>query len=81
MNQLDLRHGLTFDKAKGYRLRVTISRGRKIVGRRIPIWLHTNDMEIAKLKRDAIVEGYRKIGLIVVQRAQRRRDKKEGGAA
>lgn len=72
MTPLDLRHGLTFDKVKGYRLRVTISRGRLIMGRRIPIWLHTHDMEIAKLKRDAIVEGYRKIGLVVVQRPQRR---------
>jgi hypothetical protein len=80
VNPLDLRHGLTFDKIKGYRLRVTISRGRKIIGRRIPIWLHTRDLEVAMLKRDAIVEGYRKIGLIVVQRPQRRREKQEGGA-
>jgi hypothetical protein len=74
MKPLDLRHGLTFDKLKGYLLRVTISRGRKVVGRRIPIWLHTKDIEIAKLKRDAVVDGYRKIGMVVVQRAQRRPD-------
>lgn len=37
--KLDLRHGLTFDKTKNsWRLRVTISRGRKLVGCRVPIW-------------------------------------------
>lgn len=71
--KLDLRHGLTFDKTKNsWRLRVTISRGRKLVGCRVPIWLHTTDASIAVLKRDAILDGFRAVKINIIQRPQKR---------
>jgi hypothetical protein len=70
---LDVRHGLCLDKVKGYKLRLTISRGTKLVGKRVQVWLHTRDESLAIVKRDAILAGYRGLGLTIIQHAQCKR--------
>lgn len=77
--KLDLRHGLCFDRMKQrWFLRISICRGRKLVSRRVKITFGPGDtLETAQLKRDAILQGMRALGLVIVQRYQRR-PKREG---
>lgn len=79
--KLDVLHGLFFDRdKKRWTLKVSIFRGRKLVSKRVRIRFNPEDTEeTAILKRDAILTGYRMIGLTIIQRAQRRPDRNGGG--
>ena len=76
--KLDLSHGLTLDARKGYKLRVTISRGRKLVGKRITIQLGTRDELCARLKKDLILHAYSRLGITITTRPQTRRKNDAG---
>jgi hypothetical protein len=69
-------HGLAYDRRKRrYKLRVMIARGRKIVSKRICIHVSTGDKAIAITARDAVLAFAGKLGLVVIRRAQARREK------
>ncbi|MBK1884687.1 hypothetical protein JIN85_19910 [Luteolibacter pohnpeiensis] len=66
-------HNLSWDKSKhSWKLRVTLDLGKKIVGKRLTVMLKTADEKIAIEKRDAILEGYKRVGLTVRVRKQKR---------
>jgi hypothetical protein len=48
-------HHLKKSGGRPYQMRVMIDRGQKMVGKRITIPLETHDLDLAKLKRDAIL--------------------------
>jgi hypothetical protein len=71
--QLQRLHNLSWDRSKkSWKLRVTLDLGKKIVGKRITLVLKTADESLAIAKRDAVIAGYRKIGLTVRVRKQAR---------
>lgn len=81
-HKLDLRHGLCFDRTKQrWFLRLSIFRGRRLVSKRVKITFGRDDtLATAQLKRDAILQGMRALGIVIIQRNQRR-PKREGGDA
>lgn len=75
-------HGLTFDRAKRkFRLRLTIHRGRKVVGKRLCVWVRTDDETVAMIARDAALQLCGALGLKCAHRFQRRKsgdERREG---
>lgn len=79
--KLDLRHGLCFDRQKNrWFLRISISRGRKLVSKRVKITFdHGDTLSTAIAKRELILKAMRALGIVIVQRSNQRRAKREGG--
>lgn len=79
--QFEVLHNLSYDRSKGrYRCRFTIFRGRKVVGKRLAIHLHTSDRTAAIVARDSILCALQQLGLTIIRRRQRRNsnDQQEG---
>lgn len=82
MSELDVHHSLTLDRGKRRVLaRFTISRGSKLVGKRVAVRIPTVDMDIAVLARDAVLDFCLAIGLKVTRRPQRRQSRDRNGGA
>jgi hypothetical protein len=73
MRRIEVLHGLTNEPERHrYRLRLTIGRGKKKVGKRITISLSTGSEQKAIFARDSILDFCGKIGLTVADRPQKR---------
>jgi hypothetical protein len=55
-------------KRNRWRLRVTVSRGEKVVGKRLVIHTGTTDYDEALIRRELIAEAYRALGLTIIDR-------------
>jgi DNA-binding XRE family transcriptional regulator len=66
-------HHLDWEQGKGWRLRVTVDVGKKVVGKRISLRLGTYVLEEAMQRKKVIVALLTKLGLTVRQRVQKRR--------
>ena len=70
-------HHLIWDKQRGrWEVRLTIDVGKKLVGKRIRVKLRTADAHEAMRQRDVLIVGYKKLGLTVRDRRQKRWAKK-----
>jgi hypothetical protein len=64
-------HHLAWDRSKKrWALRVTVDMGAKVVGRRLCIRFPAADLELAAVKRDAIIAALRALGLSIRPRLQ-----------
>lgn len=71
-------HHLFWDKQKQkWELRVTVDMGQKVVGKRIKIRFKAPDHFIATVKRDAILEAFKALGLKIRPRLQKPKDRGE----
>lgn len=71
--QIDIHHGLSFDKVrKRHVARFTVDCGGKVVGKRVAVRIPTTDQEIAVLARDAILDFCFAVGIGITRRPQRR---------
>ena len=67
-------HHLCWDEQKQrWTLRVTVDMGTKVVGRRLCIRFRATDLFIACVKRDAILEAFKALGLSIRPRLQKAR--------
>jgi hypothetical protein len=69
-------HHLVWDKQKQkWTLRVTVDMGSKIVGKRLCIRFRAPDLFIACVKRDAMLEAFKALGLVIRPRLQKNKKK------
>lgn len=67
-------HHIVWDKQKQkWTLRVTVDMGKKIVGKRVCVRFRAPDMFLATIKRDAILEAFKALGLKIRPRLQKPR--------
>ena len=59
------------DQKKKWTLRVTVDMGPKVVGKRIMVRFKAPDLFIATIKRDAIMEAFKALGLKIRPRLQK----------
>lgn len=71
------RHHLHWEAGRGWSTRFTIDLGPKRVGKRIRIRLRTTVLDEAKARMDLLIAGYRKLGLTIHFRIQKRGDQRE----
>jgi len=65
-------HHLFFDnQKKKWELRVTVDMGPKVVGKRVRVLFKAPDLFIAMIKRDAICEAFKALGLKIKPRLQK----------
>jgi hypothetical protein len=65
-------HHLVFDHQKNkWTLRVTVDMGPKVVGKRVKVLFKAQDLVIACIKRDAILEAFKALGLKIHPRMQK----------
>jgi DNA-binding transcriptional regulator YiaG len=70
---LQAHHGLTWDVSRHrYKFRATIDVGPKQVGRRICVSIRTFDAAVAIATRAAFLDGFRQLGLRIIERPQKR---------
>lgn len=66
-------HHLTFERHKGWTLRVTVQIGKKIVGKRLKFYLKTRILSEAEKNRELVLSTLRKLGLTVKLRHQKKK--------
>lgn len=67
-------HHLVWDKQKQrWTLRVTVDMGKQLVGKRVCVRFRAPDIFIAIVKRDAILEAFKALGLKIRPRLQKPR--------
>jgi len=69
-------HHLIWDKQKGWEVKVTFDLGPKLKGKRIRERLKTRDLAEAIARKDILTANWRRLGLKLADRRQRRRRKK-----
>lgn len=65
-------HHLYYDRTKGWMLRVTVTMGKKVIGKRLKFRLHTRDAGEAGKARDLVLATLKRLGLTVRLRMQGR---------
>jgi len=73
-------HHLTYERHKGWVLRVTIQRGQKVVGKRLKFYLKTRELAEAEKARELVLATLRRLGLTVKLRHQKKKGAKESFA-
>ena len=74
-------HHLFWEKHKGWILRVTIDRGKRIEGTRVKFYLKTHVMEQALERRSVVLMTCRRLGLKIKPRIQKRHSPKNGSSS
>ena len=72
LDEVKQAHHLDWEQGKGWRLRVTVDVGKKVVGKRISLRLGTYVLEDAIARKRLTLKLLEKLGLTVRQRVQKR---------